>query len=81
MNGWEIEASPLEQAQLLAPCVDVRHVEVIVLHGFGQPVLCELAGKLREAAGKPSQAIDFFALERQIMPEHVLVARGQRFEP
>src|SRR6266542_4338889 len=73
--------APVEQAHPLAVYVHVRHVEVVVLNALRYIVRGELAAELGEARRELAQPADLVALERQIVPEEVVVAGRKRRDP
>src|SRR5262249_36197920 len=73
--------APIEEAQPLTLCVDVRRVEVVVLNRLRYIVCGELAAQLHEAPPELAQPADLVELERQITLQEVLVARRQRCKP
>jgi hypothetical protein len=56
-------------------------VEVVVLHRLREVVGGELAAQRRKARRKPPQPAELVALQRQVAPQEVLVARRQRRHP
>ena len=73
--------APVEHAQPSTVCVDVRHVQVVVLDRFRHLVCGQLVAELGETRHEATKAPHLVALERQSLPKKTLVALGQGREP